>query len=146
MSLSLIVERIRTLYSQSLLYRVNRAVVITFFYITVAMHVTSHDVRVIEMPICTIMQHSTYKSASITKKSVLVITIFIKITALKEKATGEKGPATALKLGTYALSRSFRHASHGNRLRSSVPHKSNGGTEDLDRSPWLTWLKLCNRA
>ena len=36
-------------------------------------------------------------------------------TALKEKATGEKRPATALELGTYALSRSFTHASHGDR-------------------------------
>ena len=53
------------------LHRVNRAV-ITFFYVTVATHVTSHDVRVMKTPICTIMQHSTYKSAPITKKSVLI--------------------------------------------------------------------------
>ena len=53
------------------LHRVNRAVVITFFFVTMATHVTSRDVCVIETPICTIMQHSTYKSASITKKSVL---------------------------------------------------------------------------
>ena len=39
------------------LHRVNCAVVITFFYVTVAMHVTSRDVRVIKTPICTIMQH-----------------------------------------------------------------------------------------
>ena len=31
----------------------------------------------------------------------------------REKATGEKGPATALKLRIYALSQSFSHASHG---------------------------------
>ena len=43
--------------------------------------------------------------------------------APKEKATGEKGPATAIKLGTYALSRSFSHTSHGDRPRSSVPHR-----------------------
>ena len=45
-------------------------------------------------------------------------------TALKEKATGEKRPATVLELGTYALSRSFSHVSHGDRSRSSVPHRS----------------------
>ena len=48
------------------------------------------------------------------------------------KGTGKKGPATALELGTYALSRSFSHASHGGR--------------DLDRSPWLAWLKLRAKA
>ena len=41
----------------------------------------------------------------------------------REKATGKKGPATALELGTYALSRSFSHASHGDRSRSFVPHR-----------------------
>ena len=41
----------------------------------------------------------------------------------REKATGKKGPATALELGTYALSRSFSHASHGDRPRSFVPHR-----------------------
>ena len=41
----------------------------------------------------------------------------------REKATGKKGPATALKLGTYALSRSFSHASHGDWPRSFVPHR-----------------------
>ena len=35
----------------------------------------------------------------------------------------QKGPVTALELGTYALSRSFSHASHGDRLRSLVPHR-----------------------
>ena len=39
----------------------------------------------------------------------------------REKATGKKGPATALELGTYALSRSFSHASHGDRPRSFRP-------------------------
>ena len=47
----------------------------------------------------------------------------MKLTAQKEKATGQKGPATALELGTYALSRSFIHASHGDQSRSSVPHR-----------------------
>ena len=47
----------------------------------------------------------------------------MELTAQKEKATGEKGPATALELGTYALSRSFSHASHGDRSRSFVPHR-----------------------
>ena len=32
--------------------------------------------------------------------------------------------ATALELGTYALSQSFSHASHRNQLRSFVPHHS----------------------
>ena len=32
-------------------------------------------------------------------------------TALKDRATGERGPATELELGTYALSWSFSHAS-----------------------------------
>ena len=54
----------------------------------------------------------------------ILITIFMEITAEKKKATGEKGPATALDLGTYALSRSFSHASHGDRSRSFVPHRS----------------------
>ena len=38
-------------------------------------------------------------------------------------ATGEKGPATTLELGTYALSRSFSYASHRDRSRSFVPHR-----------------------
>ena len=37
--------------------------------------------------------------------------IYMESTAPKEKATGEKRPATALELGTYALSRSFSHVS-----------------------------------
>ena len=45
-------------------------------------------------------------------------------TAPKEKATGEKRPATMLELGTYALSQSYSHASHEDRSRSSVPHRS----------------------
>ena len=48
--------------------------------------------------------------------------IYMELTGQKEKATGEKGPATVLKLGTYALTRSFSHASHGDQLRSLVPH------------------------
>ena len=38
----------------------------------------------------------------------------MELTAQKEKATGGKGPATALELDipTYALTRSFSHASH----------------------------------
>ena len=54
------------------LHRVNGAVVITFFYVTVATHVMLRDVHMIETPICTIMQHLTYKSASITTKRVLI--------------------------------------------------------------------------
>ena len=54
------------------IYRVNCAVGITFYYVTVAMHVISRDVRVIKMLIATIMQHSTYKSTPITKKTVLL--------------------------------------------------------------------------
>ena len=42
-------------------------------------------------------------------------------TAPKNKVTGEKRPATALELGTYALLWSFSHASHGDRSRSPVP-------------------------
>ena len=54
------------------IYRVNCVVGITFFYVTVATHVMLRDVRVIKMPIATIMQHSPYKSAAITKKTVLI--------------------------------------------------------------------------
>ena len=43
---------------------------------------------------------------------LLDITIFMELTAQKQ-ATGKKGAATALELGTYALSRSLSHASHG---------------------------------
>ena len=50
---------------------------------------------------------------------LILITIFMVIAAQKEKATGEKGPATVLELGTYALTRSFSHASHGNRSRAT---------------------------
>ena len=46
----------------------------------------------------------------------------MEITAQKQKATNEKGPATVLEPGTYALSWSFSHASHGDRSRSLVPH------------------------
>ena len=53
------------------LHRVNGAVVMTFFYVTMATHVTSSNVRVIEPLICTIMKDLTYKSASITDESVL---------------------------------------------------------------------------
>ena len=35
-----------------------------------------------------------------------------------ERGTGKKGPATAPELGTYALSRSFSHVSHGDQSRS----------------------------
>ena len=38
--------------------------------------------------------------------------------------TREKGPATALKLETYAQSRRFGHVSHGDWWRSFVPHHS----------------------
>ena len=46
-------------------------------------------------------------------KVLAVITIFMEITAQKEKATGEKGPATALELGTYALSLSCDFNEYG---------------------------------
>ena len=49
-----------------------------------------------------------------------------------EKATGEKGPATALKLGTYALSQIFSHASHGDQLRCLIPHRS------------MYWSQVCH--
>ena len=48
----------------------------------------------------------------------------MELTDQKGKATGEKGPATALELGTYALSQSFSHTSHRDRSRSFVPHRS----------------------
>ena len=38
------------------------------------------------------------------------------------KVTGEKGPVTELKLGTYALMWSFSHASHRDRWRSLISH------------------------
>ena len=55
---------------------------------------------------------------------ILVITIFM-VTHSSEgkRRQGKRGPATALELGTYALSRSFSHASHGDRSRSFVPHR-----------------------
>ena len=37
----------------------------------------------------------------------------------QDRATGEKGTATELELGTYALSQSFSHTSYRSRLRSS---------------------------
>ena len=49
---------------------------------------------------------------------------YMELTAQKEKATGEKGQATMLELGTYALTQSFSHESHGDQLRSLVPHCS----------------------
>ena len=55
---------------------------------------------------------------------VYSITIFMEHTAQKERATGKKGPATALEPGTYALSRSFSHVSHGDRSRSFFPYRS----------------------
>ena len=42
---------------------------------------------------------------------ILVITVFMDSQLRMEKVTGKKGPATALELGTYALSWSFSHAS-----------------------------------
>ena len=44
-----------------------------------------------------------------------------------DRATGEKGPVTEFKLGTYALSRSFSH-------ELSVPVSTKGrlGAKDLD--------------
>ena len=44
-------------------------------------------------------------------------------TAQKDRATGEEGPVTELKLGTYVLSRSFNHTSHRSQSRSSVPNR-----------------------
>ena len=58
-------------------------------------------------------------------------------TALKEKATGGKGPAPALELGTYALLRSFSHASHGDRPRSLVPHRSYVPVTDVTLSSYI---------
>ena len=51
------------------------------------------------------------------------LVVYMEPTAPKEKVTGETRPATALELGTYALSRSFSHTSHGDRSGSSVPHR-----------------------
>ena len=48
--------------------------------------------------------------------------IYMELTAQKEKVTREKGPAMAIELGTYALTQSFSHTSHGD--RSLVPHCS----------------------
>ena len=58
--------------------------------------------------------------------STLRAIIYMKLTAQKEKMTGEKGPAiaTMLKLGTYALMRSFSRASHGDWSRPFVHHRS----------------------
>ena len=47
----------------------------------------------------------------------------MEFTAQKGKGDRGKRPATAPELGTYALSRSFSHASHGGRSRSSIPHR-----------------------
>ena len=65
-------------------------------------------------------------------------------TAPKEKATGEKRPATALELGTYVLSRSFSHASHEDQSRSSVPHRSYvpAWIYSWTASPLQHWLAL----
>ena len=65
-------------------------------------------------------------------------------TAPKEKATGEKRPATALELGTYALSRSFSHASHGDRPRSSVPHRSYVHMSPFPLELWSPYRLLNN--
>ena len=54
----------------------------------------------------------------------LVITIFMELTAQEGKGDRGKKTSDALELRTYALSRSFSHASHGDRSRSSVPHRS----------------------
>ena len=65
----------------------------------------------------------------------------------KGKATGEKRPATALELGTYALPRSFSHASHRDRSRSSVPHRSyvpvTGGRYPVTLKTCASRLVLC---
>ena len=50
-------------------------------------------------------------------------------TAQKRKGSRKKGLATALKLGTYALSQSFSHASHEDQSISFVPHRPQ--TRDL---------------
>ena len=47
----------------------------------------------------------------------------MELTAQKERAIGENGPATTLELRTYALSWSFSNTSHGDRSRSLVPHR-----------------------
>ena len=80
-------------------------------------------------------------------KIIRIKIIIIEPTAPKEKATGEKRPATALELGTYALSRSFSHASHGDRSRSSVPHRSyvpvTGGRYPATLKTCASRLVLC---
>ena len=71
----------------------------------------------------------------------------MELTAQKEKATGGKGPATALELGTYALMRSFSHASHGDWLRAFVPHCSyvpvTGGRYPATLKTYASRLVLC---
>ena len=68
--------------------------------------------------------HMRLRNSWNVNNSTSGLVVYMEPTAPKEKATGEKRPATALELGTYALSRSFSHASHGDRSRSSVPHRS----------------------
>ena len=79
--------------------------------------------------------------------NIFCLVVYMEPTAPKEKATGEKRPATALELGTYALSRSFSHASHGDRSRSSVPHRSyvpvTGGRYPVTLKTCASRLVLC---
>ena len=44
-------------------------------------------------------------------------------TVQKNRATGEKGPATEFELGNCALSQSFSYASHQSQSRSSAPNR-----------------------
>ena len=48
----------------------------------------------------------------------------MELTAQREKGNRGKRTSDPLELGTYALSRSFSHASHGNQSRYFVPHRS----------------------
>ena len=69
-------------------------------------------------------------------------------TAQKDRATEEKGPVTELELGTYALSRSFIHASHQSWSRSFIPncpdnHRDRGNYFHLRLADFMQYASCC---
>ena len=74
--------------------------------------------------------------------------IYMELTAQKEKVTGEKGPATTLELGTYALTRSSSHASHGDRSRSFISLMYQSQVAAIQRrlrpAPWGWYCVRCD--
>ena len=53
-----------------------------------------------------------------------IITIFMEFTAQKGKGDREKRTSDCARTRTYAIPRSFSHASHRDRSKSFVPHRS----------------------